>query len=214
MRALNLTGRRGIIMTVLVSAAAFFGAAGLADAAWGAVTDNIYKTANYSPDCHDSRIANLDDAVFCQTDNNAVSIWREGSMSATGKSDIGWTWSNSYNSTDLNVNYPSSPRYSGEGETDIIYRQQDISDTGLDGVTFCEDAQTDTKCDQAYVTFDSATPGRALTCHETGHAVGLTHGREASPRLDQQDDRLFCMKQLADTPYLGPNNRENINSVY
>jgi hypothetical protein len=177
--------------------------------AFAAVTDNMFPTANTRWGCVDGRQPG---ANFCQTDNSALTVFRESSLSAAGKANVFNALQRNYQPTDLTVSYPGSPSYTGSNETDIIYRRGSVP-SGADGVAWCDDAVSSVKCDQHYVQFRYATPGEALACHETGHAVGLTHGGNASPRLSNTDGRLGCMR----TPVsggLGAQNVEMINGTY
>ena len=150
--------------------------------------DSMFKTGNTSfTNCSDSSPG----GPFCQTDNATLTVFRQDSLSSGSKSNIAWTLNNSWTTTDLNVSYPATASYSGSAETDIIYQRNDGAvEAGKDGITWCNDAVSDTRCDQHYVAFDLATAPRALTCHETGHAVGLTHGRNANPVIDSRADSL------------------------
>lgn len=60
------------------------------------------------------------------------------------------------------------------------------------------------------------TVNRALACHETGHAVGLTHGNLASPITSNTNSDLGCMVTPLNTslPNLGTSNVANINATY
>lgn len=82
--------------------------------------------------------------------------------------------------------------------------------------TWCNNAATVLKCDQAYSAFRTnslITDG--LACHETGHAVGLVHGSDASPRLSNTDPSLGCMMRPVDpTTGLGRNNINEIDATY
>lgn len=188
----------------------------LGGVALGAVTDNMYKTDNYNPDCQDGGVGD----TFCQTDNDYVTAHRQSSLSSTGNQNIYDTLIGSYDTTDLEVHFDSTPEYSGSAETDIIYQQSSSLPGSLIGIAWCNDAvgtgPTALKCDQHYVRFKSSSPDRALACHETGHAVGLTHGDDADPRLSDNDSRLGCMIRPhdADNKYLLDNNTDNINSTY
>ena len=54
-------------------------------------------------------------------------------------------------------------------------------------------------------------------CHEAGHAIGLTHGQNASPLLLNSDNSLNCM-QTPDNEVLvaslGTHNIQQINAAY
>lgn len=84
--------------------------------------------------------------------------------------------------TALNVSFKSTCVTSGSAETDIVYQRGAHEPSRVLGRTVCNDAVSSTRCDQHDVRFDTGAPsGRNLACHETGHAVGLTHGQEADP---------------------------------
>jgi hypothetical protein len=178
-------------------------------AALGVHVDSMFKTANYGPNCGDG---NLGD-TFCQTDNATLTVFREGSIGSTGRSNIASTLNNEYAPTDLSVSFPGSPSYSGSAETDIIYRQGTVPGTDT-GIAWCNDAVSSTKCDQHYNQFDSANPSTGLACHETGHAVGLTHGQNAAPQLSNGDNSLGCMTKPVETSDLGAHNTNSINATY
>jgi hypothetical protein len=172
--------------------------------------DSMYPTANYSPTCVDGSMG----STFCQTDNATLTVYRESSLTSTGKSNIAFVLDNEYHVTDLNVSYPSTPSYSGDAETDIIYQQRGDVPSNLDGIAWCNDAVTSVRCDQHYNAFRSSSPGRAISCHETGHAVGLTHGANASPAISQTDPSLACMQTPTPTGDLGAHNTNSINATY
>lgn len=119
-----------------------------------------------------------------------------------------------YEATVLNPTYESA-KYSGTGETDIIYQKGNIVGED-DGTTWCDDAVTWEVCDQHYVRFQSGqTPTDGLACHETGHAVGLTHGYDASPRLSMTDPVLGCMKKpVGSSDNLTNNLKSQIKGAY
>jgi len=176
--------------------------------ALAAVTDNMYLTATFQPTCFDG-------GHFCQTDNATLSVYREGTLSSAGKTNIRDTLDNSFDTTSLTVSYPTTPEYTGSAETDVIYQTNPGRvPTGATGVTWCDNAVSYYQCDQHYVAFRSASPGADLACHETGHAVGLTHGSEASPVLSNGDTRLGCMATPVFSRWLGGSNAEEINGTY
>lgn len=92
-------------------------------------------------------------------------------------------WSALHNGTDTEVNYDSTCKYSGSGETDVVWFQTNLP-YGKRGTTFCEDFDG-SHCDQFYIDIDLAEINvgsydeydeAKTTCHELGHSVGLTHG--------------------------------------
>ncbi|MFE7553214.1 hypothetical protein [Streptomyces gardneri] len=127
---------------------------------------------------------------------------------------------NSYNGTDLNTVYDTTPTFSGEGETDVYFEEYGGLPSGLIGMAWCNDTLEGYKCDQQHVRilpgYYSYAYGYGLVCHETGHAVGLLHGANASPTVSNEDlDTLHCMVKNTETNRgLGPSNVANINSVY
>jgi hypothetical protein len=189
-----------------------------ATAAW-ADPDNMVPTDTYAPVC---LAETIDTATrLCQTDNAAISVYMQSSVSTNMESRIRDALDNSFAATaSLSVSYPSTPDYSGASETDIIYQQGTMPGSGIIGITWCNDDVDSAvyKCDQTYIRFTTSTTyeHRALTCHETGHAVGLTHGAQAYPVTSNTDPVLGCMR----TPYdvdvytLGTNNVAEINATY
>jgi hypothetical protein len=171
--------------------------------------DNMMPTPNYLVVCGNGSLG----GPFCQTDNASLNVFREASITATGKANIAAALNEEYAPTDLGITFASTPSYSGSAETDIIYQQGDVSGTAV-GIAWCNDAVSALKCDQHYNRFDSSTPSKALACHETGHAVGLTHGQNASPALAQGDDSLGCMTTPVETSDLGTHNTWMINATY
>lgn len=170
--------------------------------------DSMYKTPRYDPDCFDSSLGNR---VLCQTDNSRLTAYRQRSVGSSGSRQIRSTLVNSYNTTDLAVRF-TRPSYEGDSETDIIYRVRNVPGEAI-GATHCNDAVSDTRCDQHYVTFDDQ-PGRALACHETGHAVGLLHPTEADPPRGRRSSRFRCMTNSPGSTALGPHNASEIDSTY
>ena len=84
------------------------------------------------------------------------------------------------------------------------------------GFTWCDDAVSARRCDQHYVRFRFDRINAELACHETGHAVGLTHGHEAAPRESQTAAELGCMEtpNSGRRPHLGGHNKAEINATY
>ncbi|MEO3875776.1 reprolysin-like metallopeptidase [Nonomuraea sp. B12E4] len=177
------------------------------------ITDNMYPTANTRWACPSS--ATLVTAGFCQTDNSTVTYYYNTSgISSAAKSAIN-TIAGRYNSTDLNFSYKSTVVWTGSGETDIVYWQGTIPD-GYVGFAWCNDRvdANANRCDQHYVRFKSSTPSITTVCHETGHAVGLTHGANANLPLDNDDTRLGCMTNPSASSSLGAHNVDMINATY
>ncbi|MFI5962846.1 hypothetical protein ACIA8J_11805 [Streptomyces asoensis] len=177
------------------------------------LTDNMYPTGNYFHACLDGEMGD----GFCQTDNKTLTVYREDSLTAAEKSTVSRAVRDYYGPTDLVVQIKSSGVYRGDSETDVIYKSKRLP-RGKIGITWCDDAVTAKKCDQHFIVFNKDHTGigsvnKSDACHETGHAVGLTHGPDASPRLGLYDDRLGCMS-YNDVYRLGANNKENINATY
>lgn len=157
----------------------------------------------------------------CQTDNGAVSVFMQSTVSPNMVSRIRDALDNSFDPiASLSVSYPTTPTYSGAAETDIIYQQGSIPIANAVAATWCDDDSSASvyACDQAYVRF-TTNPNfehRHLTCHETGHAVGLHHGSAAYPVTANNSPKLGCMVTPYDvTAYvLGPNNVLQINDTY
>jgi hypothetical protein len=175
--------------------------------------DNLVPTYTYSPACHDADGPNN---VVCQTDNRSLTAYIEGTIDQYGRAQIQDALLGSYDTTALNATFLLSPQYSGGSETDIIYQQNlNAVPSGYAGITWCNDAVTKHRCDQQYIAFLSTGPDRDIACHETGHAVGLTHGNDAYPRVYAHDEVLLgCMTNPAKSQYLGSYNTKHINSVY
>lgn len=170
--------------------------------------DSMYKTPRANYDCFDGTLTN---GGLCQTDNAELTAYRQRSVDSSGRRAIRGTLVNSYDTTDLDARF-TDPVYTGESETDIIYRVRDLPGTAV-GFTFCNDAVSDTKCDQHYVTFQNQ-PERPLACHETGHGVGLLHPTEADPPRSEFSRRFRCMTNVPTSRTLGPHNTSEINSTY
>jgi hypothetical protein len=192
--------------------------------AWGCVIgsatpamafDNMYKTSNADWNCWDGSQSH---GAFCQTDNASLTVYSQTSLSSASRSEISKVLAAQYSPTDLAVSVKTSGVYSGGSETDIIYQRSTtgMSSTQL-GQTWCDDAVTSTKCDQEYIRYVvqvNLLP--ELVCHETGHAVGLTHGDDASPKVSNTNSSLGCMEtpDSEDRTGLGSHNISEINATY
>ncbi|MFF3691619.1 hypothetical protein [Streptomyces sp. NPDC002187] len=183
---------------------------------WSAATDNLVPTNNYYVGC----LEGMSNGTVCKTDNASVTYYMDSGgddkLEDIDKATVRTVMAQQYAPTDLSISYDSSPSWSGSTETDIYYAEATVpgSDQGL---TWCnDDSPGNYKCDQQYVRIEGGghyTPG--LTCHETGHAVGLLHGQNASPTLPNQSPTLGCMKKATGfADELGSNNKENINGNY
>lgn len=180
-------------------------------AATARANDSMYKTSTYGPNCSTS--------IYCQTDNSAVTYFRQSSLDASAKTNIATVLSQKYDPTDLTVREESPPSYTGGSETDIIYQVNPSAvPLFVDAVTWCDDPITVTQCDQHYVAFRTNSPpngaiNNAIACHETGHAIGLTHGTQAYPVMANTDPNLGCM--AIPSPYTLPAHETNqINATY
>jgi len=198
---IRLTGVLSVLM--LVSSACHF--------------DSMFKTGNTAWNCSDqgSSTPSVTSARFCRTDNSSLTYFVESSISSAGEVRIDSRMNNVYSPTDLSVTKQSSPSYSGGSATDIIFTQRNLP-AGYLGLTWCDDAVDSSKCDQHYVAFGDDTPYSSVACHEAGHAIGLTHGAEASPTISNDDaTNLGCMVTPNDgTMTLPTEITDQINSTY
>lgn len=175
--------------------------------------DNMFQTNNTYWDCVDQEPVS---AFFCQTDNRTLGWFEQGSITNNGRQNLRETLEISFEATVLSVSRDDSPAYTGLAETDIIY-QEGALPSGVVGATWCDDAVSNRDCDQHYVRFRDATPGKQVICHESGHAVGLTHGQDAAPRQSNGDNDLGCMQtplSEVNNELLGSHNKVQINGTY
>lgn len=199
--------------------------------------DNIRPTANYD-NGRTSCIANGIPALaeYCLQDNYSVVAY-VNDVSSTGLRNAILATLDDLEASDLAVSVTNNPEYAAHNnaETDIIYRIDNNMNIAA-GLAFCEDEDDGNRCDQHYVIFDQgeycaglspancADPDQIqrITCHETGHTVGLTHGDDASPSAGLLDTRLGCLKTpigsgqnyLAVPRFLEQMNKRNINHAY
>lgn len=174
--------------------------------------DSMRPTANYPDAC---AAPSGSYSVNCQTDNSTLTYFSQGSLSAYSRTQISSVLNNQFDPTDLNVSYENPPVYTGGAETDIIYLLETLP-LGVAGWTRCDDPIDSVKCDQHYVSFASDFWAQHITCHESGHAVGLTHGAQASPSISNTDPSLACMKTADNynSNGLGTHNIGQINGTY
>lgn len=103
----------------------------------------------------------------------------------------------SYDSTHLNVVGGSGDN----GLTDLYYHYEPLLPGNLARYS-CQAVSSGWRCGHAHVLIDdSQTVGytlnqmRGLFCHESGHGVGLTHGLDGDPELDNDHSDLACMRR-------------------
>ncbi len=187
--------------------------------------DGMMPTGNYDVICLDKSGPGLGEV--CQTDNADVYWYADGNspgeLEDNDLSALRTMLNGQYGPTDLVLTYDSSPVFSGDAETDIVYQESESGmplPSGSVGAMWCNGAaQAFYECDQAYVRIESSDGyrrhGGSIACHETGHAVGLTHGYDASPRISDEDNRLGCMENGAQFPAaLGAYSAHLINITY
>lgn len=179
--------------------------------------DSMYPTTNTSWSCTSSTAPGN---YFCQTDNSSLTFGSESSLTGAQKTFVANVVFAQYDPTDLNASEHTSIVYSGGSETDIVYQTGSLP-AGYAGVAWCDDSSPGgKKCDQHYVrmlssVISATNINSGVTCHETGHAVGLTHGDNASPTVAITDNNLECMKSMPGTTgTLGAHNINQINGTY
>jgi len=213
------SARRLSFRAICISVAAFTTVVVTAGVAWAAYTDNMYPTQYLTVGCFS--VSGPSQTGFCRTDNSALTYYMDSSgsnaLEAADRAVVNDVMSHQYNPTDLSVTYDSTPVFSGSAETDVVYEESGVGlPASLDGYTFCNNAANSIQCDQQYIRIRGGGHyEKGLVCHETGHAVGLTHGNVASPQKRNDDNRLGCMQTPTDADeVLGANNIENINATY
>lgn len=158
-------------------------------------------------------------ASIKQTDNSNVSYYMDSNgafeLEQEDKQIVNSMLDLRYRPTDLAFSYDSSPTFSGSGETDTIWQEGAVSGSA-EGRTWCDDPVGEFRCDQHYIRIEGGgSYTLSLTCHEMGHAVGLTHGSDAAPSVSDTNSNLHCMKTpTGGTSTLGAHNRNQINAVY
>ena len=173
--------------------------------------NNMYPTANTPWRCQSSRPPR---AVFCQTDKSWLSVAADRTISRADAAVIIRTLGQ-LQGTHLKV-YGERAVTTGPIRTDIVYQRRRLFPSQVLGETWCTHAASAIRCDQHVVRFQAGIPLRpSVVCHETGHAVGLTHGHEAEPRVPNDDPALGCMRtpDSGDGTY-GAHNLAEINHTY
>jgi hypothetical protein len=184
----------------------------LPSAAAASSFDNMYPTGHTPWTCPQTK----SNGLFCQTDNATLTVYRQTSLEADDRAEIETVLHDQYSPTTLAVHIETSGVYTGNSETDIIYQHSNKMPSTLAGMTWCDDAVTQTKCDQQYVRFSNDGLDKEVICHETGHAVGLTHGQDAYPYVKNNDSALGCMETTDTLKHwkLGSHNVDEINATY
>ena len=172
----------------------------------GPYYDNMFTTLNYPGPCVKDKI--------CQSDNAGLSYYVSAAFSLTGQNNVKSVMTNQYNNlTDFTTRLESPPVESGGAETDIIFVRGTVPGVDI-GMTACDDPIDSVKCDSFYVTMENTDPGLWIPCHEAGHAVGLVHGGDGSPSIDDNDSDIACMKRTVSSTVLGTHNISMINGTY
>jgi hypothetical protein len=215
----STAAKRLSVRSICLASVAFAIVAVTAGAAWAAFTDNMYPTQYANLSCHDE--SGPDGHLSCQTDNRDLTYYMDSGgtneLEAADRNVVNYVMNNIFEPTDLSVTLDTSPSFSGSAETDIVYEESGIGvPSGSDGVTFCNDAVDHLRCDQQYIRIlGGGHYVKGLTCHETGHAVGLLHGDQASPLVSRRDERLGCMETpTSNEEGLQDNNIDLINGTY
>lgn len=182
--------------------------------------DAMYPTSSVGPSCQDSDMFDLRHS--CRTDNAGLYYCYESTFGTAERDGVNTTMALTYDTTELHT-HPEACVTEGSGETDIVYRTLTSTPNNAIAITHCDDAVSTLVCDQHYVTYRSASIGSLdsselwkLACHETGHAVGFTHGANADPVVASDSLTMKCLKigfSNLDT-WLGSNHASYVNSVY
>lgn len=187
------------------------------------IADSLFETTNTWWTCTWADNEEGLDSMFCRTDD-ADFNWYSFNLRPSARAVLDQMLEREFEPTDLTVSQVANPVYSGPSETDAIFYWT-VMPAALRGYTWCESAADISRCDQHYVALSMGPhpaiahdPSEYTMCHEAGHAVGLTHGAEASPTAPQDDAELECLRSgLPSYPYagiLGLHNQNQINVAY
>ena len=188
-----------------------------------AATDNLVPTNTYAPVCLGR---DTPGGMVCKTDNADVYYYMDSSgeyeLEQGDRDNVAAVLSGQFSPTEIAIHYDSSPVFSGEGETDVIYQEGSTGlGEGVVGSTWCNDDVNSElyECDQTYIRIRGAGPmsDPKVVCHESGHAVGLTHGAQAAPIVNNDDAQLGCLRTpltAISSGSLGSNQVSQINANY
>lgn len=174
--------------------------------------DNMYPTSNATWACIDGSMGD----PFCQTDNSSLTYGLTSGTTAQHQY-ITAMLNAEFGPTDLSVSRQTPIVYSGNAETDIVYQIGATMPSGVNGITWCDDHAAGRKCDQHYVRLKSTRvhADASTACHESAHAVGLTHGSNAAPTVDNSHGYLRCLRTPGTSDSgLGEHNQNQINGTY
>lgn len=199
---------------VALFGASFAAGVGIANA------DNMVPTGNTFVSCFPGYGPPVG---ICRTDNATVYWHMAGGTQALEPADrtaLTNMLNAQYAPTDLTLVYDPTPVFSGSGETDWIYQEGPIAEEGTIGRTWCNDQVSTWVCDQHYIKLEGSGQyfqNPKVTCHETGHATGLTHGPDAVPALANNASSLGCLRRplsAITSNALGSTQAAQINATY
>ncbi len=120
--------------------------------------------------------------------------------------------------TVMNPNLDETPVFSGPGETDVVFQEGVVPGfESFGGLTWCQDRTDGTtwECDQHYVRIRGAgIYNRWFVAHETGHALGLTHGPQANPPTSGTASIMGIMTTGALPSSIGSTAAAQVNGFY
>jgi hypothetical protein len=178
--------------------------------------DILVATANYTKICNvGSGGVGTTHGEVCKQADSAVDYYLSTSLSSASRGIVIDRINTQFNPTDLDFTLVSSFNQS----TDDLYLVEPI-DSQYTGYTYCAKVvyTSNHVCDSTHVAFPTGTSvGSHDACHETGHVVGLVHGKQASPSVSDTADTIGCMYTHgveAGPDSLSPTLINNINYVY